>query len=178
MKKGFTMIELIFVIVVLGILASVAIPRLASTRIDAQISSAIANLRTLMSDLAAYHVTTGSFAKDTAGNIDAKAMTNVKLGQDKNYLQLKVGSQDNCIEMLIMDKDSTKTSTGDALLNPIGIQFSKGTSTDSVCTAVQNAQALNNLMKYGTSVKFCSNDGKSCTDVNNFVALESSISVY
>ncbi|MDY3246866.1 prepilin-type N-terminal cleavage/methylation domain-containing protein, partial [Campylobacter sp.] len=30
MKKGFTMIELIFVIVILGILASVAIPRLAA----------------------------------------------------------------------------------------------------------------------------------------------------
>ncbi len=30
MKNGFTMIELIFVIVILGILASVAIPKLAS----------------------------------------------------------------------------------------------------------------------------------------------------
>ena len=39
MKKGFTMIELIFVIVILGILASVAIPRLAATREDAEIST-------------------------------------------------------------------------------------------------------------------------------------------
>ena len=59
MKKGFTMIELIFVIVILGILASVAIPRLAGTREDAEISSAIANLRTLLSDAASYYVVKG-----------------------------------------------------------------------------------------------------------------------
>lgn len=36
-RNAFTMIELIFVIVVLGILAAIAIPRLAVTRDDAQI---------------------------------------------------------------------------------------------------------------------------------------------
>ena len=39
-KLAFTMIELIFVIVVIGILASVAIPRLAATRDDAEITKA------------------------------------------------------------------------------------------------------------------------------------------
>lgn len=38
MKKGFTMIELIFVIVILGILAAVAIPKFAATRDDAQMT--------------------------------------------------------------------------------------------------------------------------------------------
>ena len=39
-KKAFTMIELVFVIVVIGILASVAVPRLAATRDDADITKA------------------------------------------------------------------------------------------------------------------------------------------
>lgn len=37
-RRGFTMIELVFVIVVLGILTAIAIPRLAATRDDAQMA--------------------------------------------------------------------------------------------------------------------------------------------
>jgi general secretion pathway protein G len=37
-RTGFTMIELVFVIVVIGILSAIAIPRLAATRGDAQIA--------------------------------------------------------------------------------------------------------------------------------------------
>ena len=62
MKKGFTMIELIFVIVILGILASVAIPRLAATREDAEISTTIANLRALISEVSSYYVGHGTFS--------------------------------------------------------------------------------------------------------------------
>ena len=46
-KKAFTMIELVFVIVVLGILSAVAIPRFAATRTDAQVTKARADIASI-----------------------------------------------------------------------------------------------------------------------------------
>jgi len=51
-KRAFTMIELVFVIVVIGILASVAIPRLAATRDDAVITKARTTVATVRNALA------------------------------------------------------------------------------------------------------------------------------
>jgi len=48
-KKAFTMIELIFVIVVLGILAAVALPKLADTKNQADIASGRADIATIRS---------------------------------------------------------------------------------------------------------------------------------
>lgn len=48
-SRGFTMIELIFVIVVLGILASIAVPRLAVTRTDAEITKGRADVASIRS---------------------------------------------------------------------------------------------------------------------------------
>jgi len=48
-KNAFTMIELIFVIVVLGILASVAIPHFAGTRTDAHIAKGRADVASIRS---------------------------------------------------------------------------------------------------------------------------------
>lgn len=51
-RKAFTMIELTFAIVIIGILASVAIPRLAATRDDAEIVRAKTTISSLRSALA------------------------------------------------------------------------------------------------------------------------------
>ncbi|PSM51867.1 prepilin-type cleavage/methylation domain-containing protein [Campylobacter blaseri] len=51
MKYGFTMMELVFVIVILGILSAVAIPRLAVSRDDATVAKIRADLSAIRSGI-------------------------------------------------------------------------------------------------------------------------------
>lgn len=50
-KNAFTMIEMVFVIVILGILAAMAVPRLAATRVDAEITKGRADVSSIRSAL-------------------------------------------------------------------------------------------------------------------------------
>ena len=117
MKKGFTMIELIFVIVILGVLASVAIPRLAATRDDAEVAKAATNLTTAVSDITAYYTAKGNF---TGVSTDFTKVTNALT---KNG-ELKVKGSTTCVTVTV--PDTTKTS--DKV--EITLTF---TTTDAVC---------------------------------------------
>ncbi len=51
-KKAFTMVELVFVIVVIGILSAIAIPKFAATRDDAVITKGMTTLASVRSAIA------------------------------------------------------------------------------------------------------------------------------
>jgi len=59
MSAGWTIIELIMVIIIISILASIAIGKLSTTRDDAKLSASVSNMGVCITDVSAYFVASG-----------------------------------------------------------------------------------------------------------------------
>ena len=83
-NKGFTLIELVVVIAVLGILAGIAIPRYMEMQEEARGAQVIANLRTIESAATLYATKNGELPRrisptDNSGNYDASPLVPIYL---------------------------------------------------------------------------------------------------
>ena len=131
MRHGFTMIELIFVIVIIGILAAVAIPKLSATRDDAKISTGAQNVATAITDIGAYYTANGSIGTNWTD------MTAVKLDQTTGVstAHYENGTTD-CVTLAITSDGNltvtTESNSTDVVCAGIGSRLiSSGAGSDS-----------------------------------------------
>jgi general secretion pathway protein G len=56
MKRGFTLVEILIVVVILGILAAIVIPQFSQASTDSKVASLQSNLQTIRSQIALYKI--------------------------------------------------------------------------------------------------------------------------
>jgi general secretion pathway protein G len=107
-RNAFTMLELVFVIVVIGILASIAIPKLGATRDDAQIAKG-------RSDVAAIR-----------SAIVSERQTRLIRGESSYISTLDKGVTNNAEDVSIFDDNDSNTTNGSLLMYGITTKNANG----------------------------------------------------
>lgn len=67
MKKAFTIIEIVMVMIILVVLASLAVPKLITKKVDAQVAKAAISMKMHINKVSTYYIINGEFATSSSG---------------------------------------------------------------------------------------------------------------
>ena len=153
MRKGFTMIELIFVIVILGILAAVAIPKLAATRDDAEITKGLQEISMAVQDLTSHYTAHGKFANTLTEMSNVPLTGKVTTNDDGvpsgtvTYQTKNQGGKVDCVDIEVKDvsqKDATDATK--VLKTKYALILKKNDSAKgSVCTGIIDSKTFKDM---------------------------------
>ncbi len=160
MKRAFTILELVFVVIILGILVAIALPKLSSSKDEAQISKSLNNLKTLINDISVYALKNDNLSTlstmsnvNEVENIQLKDFSGVRevyfrVGEDKECLMLVFVSKDGFVLMGIASNDASKNAVIDSAngtkINFESIDFTSPSKT-KVCVALSKNANFKNL---------------------------------
>ena len=158
------MIELIFVIVILGMLSAIALPKMIATRDDARISAISSDVMTAVSDIATHSVAFNlennlSLMSNIIKDYERKGFAKITLGDEtatppvNPKVDILVGTVSNCIILSVIDQDSN----GDGDMDTKIISTSYGSTGDTgLCANLQTVvkEKLYPVKLEGKGVKY------------------------
>ncbi|HEF2464211.1 TPA: prepilin-type N-terminal cleavage/methylation domain-containing protein [Campylobacter jejuni] len=160
MKKAFTILELVFVIVILGILAAIALPKMSSSKDEAEVSKSLNNLKTLINDISIYtlkndHLSSIKTMSNVSGvenvdlgNFNGTKEVNFRVGDDKECLKLLFINKADFILMGISSNEASKNAIINIANNPKqefqNLDFTSN-SKNKACVALSKNENFKNL---------------------------------
>ena len=114
-EEGFTLVELMVVVVIIGVLVAIAIPIFQGITADANRNTTMANLRTIGGAVSMYQAEHGALPTDDNGDPDIEGLV-------PDNLEAVPGGPDP------LDSDDYKLADGDSYQDPGNNDYSEGTA--------------------------------------------------